>query len=292
VALPAAPTFTRTALPSDNTDNLLVLNSATIGTVNGQAGTDTLSVQLRALDLTVAEKPTLLNIECIDLGANTLGVGNSLTVTALEVKNLLPTGTNHLLVAGDHGDVINLSSGVWLRTTRLDSGVTYNEFYQNVGADRYSVLVDTKVTVALVSGATFGWQHDGNHLANSLTGSSGDDWLRGNDGNDTLNGAAGIDSADYSYTSSNITANLALGEQQRITFTGTPAVGAITVAGVLVTVTSGAAASLETFVTAVETSLKAHATFASSTGRLVERSGTELIITFNRSEQEIGRAHV
>lgn len=79
------------------------------------------------------------------------------------------------------------------------------------------------------------------------------------------------------------------GEVQTITFTGTPATGVINVGGVNVTIDSNAAASMGTFLTAIEDALTSDPTFGPSSGRTVVANGVAgtLAITYAANDGNV-----
>ena len=74
------------------------------------------------------------------------------------------------------------------------------------------------------------------------------------------------------------------GEIQTVTFTGTPATGTITVAGVPVTISAADATSLTTFTAKIKSTLEANSAFDSTSGRSVSAAAGVLTITYAASD--------
>jgi len=82
------------------------------------------------------------------------------------------------------------------------------------------------------------------------------------------------------------------GEQQTITFTGTPATGTIKVFGIPITIDSVAATSLTTFTNAVEAALKASPAFDATSDRTITRVGNALTLGFNANDGDIAPVEI
>ena len=167
----------------------------TSGTIDGSTGTDTLNITQRTADLTVASMPQLRGFEAISMGANPLGVGNTLILGAAQVTAMSSTG--NLTVSGSLGDDLLLTGTNWQRTTEVSGGITYNKLVN--GSTILLVHPDINVSASLLL------QGPSTTSADALTGTAYNDVFSPLAGNDTINGGAGSDTVDQLTNIENIT---------------------------------------------------------------------------------------
>ncbi len=172
----------------------------TSGTIDAGAGTDTLNITQRLADLNVVSMPQLRNFEKIDLKSNPFGIGNTLIMGASQAYALSSAGT--LTVEGALGDNLILTGSGWQRTTEVSGSTTYNKWVS--GSTTLLVHPDVNVSASVLLQGQ-------NTSAQSLTGGAYNDVFSAWAGNDTIDGGDGLDTVDYSYTSSVIEANLSTG---------------------------------------------------------------------------------
>jgi Ca2+-binding RTX toxin-like protein len=152
--------------------------------VDGGTGTDTLALTSSGLTLNLASiaDTKLQDIEAIDLGAG----GNTLHLTALEVRNLSET-SNTLRVSGGTGASVQFDDTGWVQGATSDGFVSFT-----------NGTATAIVAAALLAPPPSGPTNGNDNLAgtggnDSIDGLAGNDSILGAAGNDTLSGGAGAD---------------------------------------------------------------------------------------------------
>jgi hypothetical protein len=143
--------------------------------IDGGTGTDTLALTGSGLTLNLASigDTKLQDIEAIDLGAG----GNTLRLTALEVRNLSET-SNTLRVTGGTGASVQFDDTGWVQGATSGGFVTFTN----------------GTAIAIVAQALLAPPPSGPTNGNdSLVGTTGNDSIDGLAGNDSILGAAGND---------------------------------------------------------------------------------------------------
>jgi hypothetical protein len=143
--------------------------------IDGGTGTDTLALTGSGLTLNLASigDTKLQGIEAIDLGAG----GNTLHLTALEVRNLSDT-SNTLRVTGGTGASVQFDDTGWVQGAPAGGFVTFTN----------------GTAIAIVAQALLAPPPSGPTNGNdSLVGTTGNDSIDGLAGNDSILGAAGND---------------------------------------------------------------------------------------------------
>ncbi len=155
-------------------DRIQIADLAFLNT-DGGTGTDTLALTGSGLTLNLASiaDTKLQSIEAIDLGAG----GNTLRLTALEVRNLSDT-SNTLRVSGGAGATVQFDDTGWVQGATSDGFVTFTN-------GTATALIAEALLAPPPPGPT-----NGN---DNLAGSSGNDSIDGLAGNDSILGAAGSD---------------------------------------------------------------------------------------------------
>ena len=152
--------------------------------IDGGSGTDTLALTGSGITLNLASigDTKLQDIEAIDLGAG----GNTLRLTALEVRNLSET-SNTLRVTGGTGAAIQFDDTGWVQGATSDGFVTFTN-------GTATALVAEALLAPPPSGPTNGNDNlAGTGGNDSIDGLAGNDSILGAAGNDTLSGGAGAD---------------------------------------------------------------------------------------------------
>jgi Ca2+-binding RTX toxin-like protein len=152
--------------------------------IDGGTGTDTLALTGSGLTLNLASiaDTKLQGIEEIDLGAG----GNTLRLTALEVRNLSET-SNTLRVTGATGASVSFDDTGWVQGATSDGFVTFTN-------GTATAIVAQALLAPPPSGPTNGNDNLAGTTGNdSIDGLAGNDSILGAAGNDTLTGGAGAD---------------------------------------------------------------------------------------------------
>jgi Ca2+-binding RTX toxin-like protein len=152
--------------------------------IDGGSGTDTLALTGSGITLNLASigDTKLQDIEAIDLGAG----GNTLRLTALEVRNLSET-SNTLRVTGGSGASLSFDDAGWVQGATADGFVTFTN-------GTATALVAEALLAPPPSGPTSGNDNlAGTGGNDSIDGLAGNDSILGAAGNDTLVGGAGAD---------------------------------------------------------------------------------------------------
>jgi Ca2+-binding RTX toxin-like protein len=193
-------------------DDTLIYDAAD-ATVDGEAGTDTLVVRAASLNLEAAGSGTVLkNLEVIDLRGSQ---GTELTLSVAAVTNL-STSSNALTVYADAQDVIHLV-GAWTPAANTVVGDAVYRNWTATGGVTLCISAAATVrfagtgnadTVSASTGADWVLGLAGN---DSLSAGNGDDTLLGGAGDDSLVGEAGTDTVDYSSVSNAVNVNLTTG---------------------------------------------------------------------------------
>ena len=152
--------------------------------IDGGSGTDTLALTGSGLTLNLASigDTKLQDIEAIDLGAG----GNTLRLTALEVRNLSDT-SNTLRVTGGTGATVQFDDTGWVQGATAGGFVTFTN-------GTATALVAEALLAPPPSGPTNGNDNlAGTGGNDSIDGLAGNDSILGAAGNDSLSGGAGAD---------------------------------------------------------------------------------------------------
>jgi Ca2+-binding RTX toxin-like protein len=152
--------------------------------IDGGSGTDMLALTGSGLTLNLASigDTKLQDIEAIDLGAG----GNTLRLTALEVRNLSET-SNTLRVTGATGASVSFDDTGWVQGATSDGFVTFTN-------GTATAIVAQALLAPPPSGPTNGNDNLAGTAGNdSIDGLAGNDSILGAAGNDTLSGGAGAD---------------------------------------------------------------------------------------------------
>jgi hypothetical protein len=152
--------------------------------IDGGSGTDTLALTGSGLTLNLASigNTKLQGIEAIDLGAG----GNTLRLTALEVRNLSDT-SNTLRVTGGTGASVSFDDTGWVQGATSGGFVTFTN-------GTATAIVAQALLAPPPSGPTSGNDSlAGTGGNDSIDGLAGNDSILGAAGNDTLSGGAGAD---------------------------------------------------------------------------------------------------
>jgi hypothetical protein len=134
-------------------DDFLFIADASFSAINGGVGHDTLVFNGGTgftLDLTTLAANAVQGIEAIHLGDST-SVNNSLTVNLASLLNLSDT-SNHLIVNGSAGDVVQISSAgtTWTDiATESMNGRTY-EVYSNSADSSVRLFIATQITQTII----------------------------------------------------------------------------------------------------------------------------------------------
>lgn len=134
-------------------------------------------------------------------GSDIYMVGAVTDHAAAEIADTGLSGIDELRYAGTTAATLQLFAG--------DTGL--ERVVIGTGTAAAAVTTGTAAINVDASALGYGLTLVGNAGANTLTGGAGDDVLVGGAGNDALNGGLGFDTADYSASTSAITANLLLG---------------------------------------------------------------------------------
>jgi hypothetical protein len=134
-------------------DDFLFIADASFSAINGGVGHDTLVFNGGTgftLDLASLAANAVQGIEAIHLGDST-SVNNSLTVNLASLLNLSDT-SNHLIVNGSAGDVVQISSAgtTWTDiATESMNGRTY-EVYSNSADSSVRLFIATQITQTII----------------------------------------------------------------------------------------------------------------------------------------------
>ncbi|MCA4917828.1 MAG: FG-GAP repeat protein [Roseomonas sp.] len=172
------------ALQGGAGDDRIIITDFNFLRADGGTGTDTLALTGSGLTLNLASiaDTKLQDIEAIDLGAG----GNTLRLTALEVRNLSET-SNTLRVTGGTGASVQFDDTGWVQGTTSDGFVSFT-----------NGTATALVAEALLAPPPPSPTNGNDNLAgtggnDSIDGLAGNDSILGAAGNDTLSGGAGAD---------------------------------------------------------------------------------------------------
>jgi Ca2+-binding RTX toxin-like protein len=172
------------ALKGGGGDDRIQIADLAFLNIDGGTGTDTLALTGSGITLNLASiaDTKLQDIEAIDLGAG----GNTLRLTALEVRNLSET-SNTLRVTGGTGASVQFDDTGWVQGATSDGFVSFTN-------GTATALVAEALLAPPSSGPTNGNDNlAGSGGNDSIDGLAGNDSILGAAGNDTLTGGAGAD---------------------------------------------------------------------------------------------------
>ena len=197
-----------------------ILSGAGDDIITGGSGVDVVDYSLAAGDVTVdlslgtnqASDDGDGGVDTITQVENLIGSANNDTLTGDNTDNDIDGGTGNDTLAG-LGGADDLDGGAGNDTvdySRAGGNVIVDLSTGNVVSDGDG-SADTVTNIENITGSDGNDVLRGDNISNVIDGGDGDDSLRGAGGSDTLDGGDGIDEVDYSQAAGDVTVDLGAG---------------------------------------------------------------------------------
>ncbi|MCX7227742.1 MAG: calcium-binding protein [Burkholderiales bacterium] len=184
--------------------NDILIGDANANTLNGNAGTDTVSYAFSSAGVTV------------DLGLATAQVsaGDASGDVLTSIENLTGSAFDDVIVANSAVNVIDGGAGSDTASyVNSTVGVTVDLARASAQASSGDALGDVLQNIENLSGSGLNDVLTGDAGANVVSGGAGNDVIEGRGGADTLDGGAGTDTASYANSSAGVQVSLLVSTQ-------------------------------------------------------------------------------
>jgi len=198
--------------------NDIFLSGAGDDVITGGSGVDKVDYTLATGDVTVDLSASSVSndgdggIDTITQVEDIVGSVNNDTLTGDNTDNDIDGGTGNDIIAGLGGaDTFDGGAGTdTVDYSRAAGNVIIDLSTGNAVSDGDG-SADTLSNIENITGSDGDDILRGDNISNVINGGDGNDSLRGAGGSDTLNGGDGIDEVDYSLAAGDVTVNLAVG---------------------------------------------------------------------------------
>jgi Ca2+-binding RTX toxin-like protein len=190
--------------------NDILMGNAAANTLDGGAGTDTVSY---------ANASGAVNVTLTASGGSSTGAGGNDTLVSIE--NVIGSGFDDVLMGNANANTLDGGAGIDTVSYANATGAVTVTLTATGGGSTGAGGNDTLASIENVTGSAFNDTLIGNAGANTLDGGAGndnlqggagDDILIGGDGADTIDGGTGVNTVDYSASSAAVSVNLQNGK--------------------------------------------------------------------------------